>query len=156
VANPVPWQEITPVPGNYGRWIRWPGYAAGAAPAAIANGTIHPSFGGGQVGVAMADFLWPINRPFNPEFNGVVYVIGSVGISGVVRGQVTIAASGNVLLADDLIYVTAPGSVPDCNPERPRLGRHAGGAHVAVLRDRGQQRELAVHERGERRLCERL
>ena len=74
----------------------------------------------------MADFLWPINRPFNPNFTGVVYVNGSVGISGVVRGQVTVAASGNVLLADDLIYVTAPGSIPDCIAERGRLGRHTG------------------------------
>jgi hypothetical protein len=111
----------TPIPpwqfnngGVYGNWLRWPGYGAGNAPAAIANGRIHPSFGGGLVGNAMADYLWPINRPFNPNFNGVVYVNGSVGISGVVRGQVTVAATGNVLLADDLIYVTAPGSVPDC------------------------------------------
>lgn len=109
------WQVNTPAPGNYGAWVRWPGYGGGAAPAAIANGTVHPALGGGVVGNAMADYLWPINRPFNPNFSGVIYVNGSVGISGVVRGQVTIAASGNVLLADDLIYVTAPGSVPDCN-----------------------------------------
>jgi hypothetical protein len=115
VGTPVPWQVNTPSPGNYGAWISWPGYAGGGAPAAIVNGTIHPAFGGGVVGNVMADYLWPINRPFNPNFNGVVYVNGSVGLSGVVRGQVTVAASGNALLADDLIYVTAPGSVPDCN-----------------------------------------
>jgi hypothetical protein len=109
------WQATTVAPYNYGAWIPWPGYGGGAAPAAIANGTLHPSFGGGPVGADMAAHLWPINRPFNPNFNGVVYVDGSVGISGVVRGQVTVAAPGNVLLADDLIYVTAPGSVPDCN-----------------------------------------
>ena len=109
------WVVNTPAPGNYGQWLRWPGYGAGAAPAAIAHGTIHPALGGGRVGNAMADYLWPINRPFNPNFSGVIYVKGSLGISGVVRGQVTVAASGNVLLADDLIYVTAPGSIPDCN-----------------------------------------
>jgi hypothetical protein len=108
------WQANTPAPFNYGAWIAWPGYG-GPAPAAIANGTLHPSFGGGPVGAGMAAYLWPINRPFNPNFNGVIYVNGSVGISGVVRGQVTVVTSGNVLLADDLIYVTAPGSVPDCN-----------------------------------------
>jgi hypothetical protein len=114
VANPPPWTAAGP--SALGQWVRWPGYAGGgAAPAAIANGTIHPAFGGGQVGAAMADYLWPINRVFNPNFSGVIYVNGSVAISGVVRGQVTVAASGNVLLADDLIYVTAPGSVPDCN-----------------------------------------
>ena len=109
------WVVNTPAPGNYGAWLRWPGYGAGAAPAAIANGTMHPALGGGLVGNAMADYLWPINRVFNPNFSGVIYVNGSAGISGVVRGQVTVAASGNVLLADDLIYVTAPGSIPDCN-----------------------------------------
>ena len=109
------WVVNTPAPGNYGAWLRWPGWGAGAAPAAIANGTLHPALGGGLVGNVMADYLWPINRPFNPSFSGVIYVNGSVGISGVVRGQVTVAASGNVLLADDLIYVTAPGSIPDCN-----------------------------------------
>lgn len=109
------WQATTQAPYNYGAWERWPGYAGGPAPAAIANGVVHTGLGGGPVGAELAAHLWPINRPFNPSFNGVIYVNGSTGISGIVRGQVTIAASGNVLLADDLIYVTAPGSVPDCN-----------------------------------------
>jgi hypothetical protein len=114
VANPPPWTAAGP--SALGAWVRWPGYGLGvAAPAAIANGTLHPAFGGGQVGAAMAPYLWPINRGFNLSFSGVIYVNGSVAISGVVRGQVTLAASGNVMLADDLIYVTAPGSVPDCN-----------------------------------------
>jgi hypothetical protein len=109
------WQVNTATPGNYGSWVRFPGYTGGAAaPAAIANGTIHPALGGGVVG-AMADYLWPINRPFNPNFKGVIYVNGSVAVSGIVRGQVTVATTGNILLADDLIYVTAPGSIADCN-----------------------------------------
>lgn len=108
------WQAVTPAPYNYGAWVAWPGYA-GAAPNPIANGLTHPSFGPvTQVGADMAQYLWPINRPFNPSFSGVVYVNGSVAVSGALRGQVTLAASGNVLLADDLIYVTAPGSIPDC------------------------------------------
>jgi hypothetical protein len=101
-------------PNDYGAWVPWPGYAGGPAPAAIAGGVVHPALGGGVVGADQARFLWPVNRPFNPNFAGVVYVNGSVAISGVVRGQVTVAASGNVLLADDLLYVTAPGSIPDC------------------------------------------
>jgi hypothetical protein len=108
------WQATTLPPYDYGSWLPWPGYGGGAAPAPIAAGTLHPSFGGGPVGADLAAHLWPITRLFNPSFNGVIYVNGSVAISGVVRGQVTVAASGNVLLADDLIYVTAPGSVPDC------------------------------------------
>jgi hypothetical protein len=45
----------------------------------------------------------------------VIGVAGSVAVSGVVRGQVTLATTGNILLADDLTYVTSPGSVPDCD-----------------------------------------
>jgi hypothetical protein len=108
------WVVNTPAPGNYGAWQRWPGYGAGNAPAIVANGTIHPSLGGGVVGAAMADYLWPISRSLNPEFKGVIFVNGSVAVSGIVRGQVTVAATGNILLADDLTYVTAPGSIPDC------------------------------------------
>ncbi len=108
---------VTPAPGNYGAWIKWPGYGAGSAPVALQNRNIHPGVGGGTTGGAggMSDYLWPVNRAFNPNFNGVIYVNGSVAVSGVVRSQVTLAASGNILLADDLTYVTAPGSVPDCN-----------------------------------------
>ena len=108
------WVASPPAPGNYGDWVSWPGYAAGAAPAAVAAGTIHPSLGGGVVGNDMAAYLWPINRPFNPNFKGVIYVNGSVAVSGIVRGQVTVASTGNILLADDVTYVTSPGSIPDC------------------------------------------
>jgi hypothetical protein len=111
------WVAVTPAPGNYGQWIRWPGYGAGNAPAALENKNVHPANGGGTTGGAggMADYLWPINRPFNPNFTGVIYVNGSVGMSGIVRGQVTVASTGNILLADDLTYVTSPGSIPDCD-----------------------------------------
>jgi Tfp pilus assembly protein PilX len=119
------WQANTSAPGNFGAWVTWPGYAAGPAPAAVAAGTIHPALGGGVVGNAMAPYLWPINRPFNPNFKGVIYVNGSVGVSGIVRGQVTVATTGNILLADDLTYVTSPGSVPDCD--------RSGGVNADIL-----------------------
>ena len=101
----------------FGAWVRWPGYGAGAAPAALQNRRVHPQNGGGFTGGAggMSDYLWPINRPFNPNFKGVIYVDGSVAVSGVVRSQVTLASTGNILLADDLTYVTTPGSIPDCD-----------------------------------------
>lgn len=101
----------------FGAWVKWPGYGAGSAPAAIQNKNVHPLNGGGTTGGAggMSDYLWPINRPFNPNFKGVIYVDGSVGVSGVVRSQVTLATTGNILLADDLTYVTTPGIVPDCD-----------------------------------------
>jgi hypothetical protein len=111
------WQQVSPVPVSYGSWVRWPGYGGGSAPAALLGKNVHAGNGGGTTGPAggMSDYLWPINRPFNPNFKGVIYVDGSVAVSGVLRGQVTLATTGNILLADDLTYVTSPGSVPDCD-----------------------------------------
>ena len=57
-----------------------------------------------------ADYLFPINRPLNPDFKGVIYVEGKVLVSGEIRGQVTIAATGNIVLGDDITYVTDPGA----------------------------------------------
>lgn len=108
-------EPVTTAP--YGGWVKWPGYGAGSAPAVLTGKAIHSNAGGGAVtagALGMADFLWPINRAFNPNYMGVIYVNGSVAISGVVRGQVTVATTGNILLADDVTYVTAPGSIPDC------------------------------------------
>lgn len=106
------WVAVTPAPANYGQWLPWPGYGAGAAPTAIANGRLPD---GTTVGATMARYLWPMNRPFNPNFKGVIFVNGSVGVSGLVRGQVTLVATGNIMLADDITYVSAPGSSVDCS-----------------------------------------
>jgi hypothetical protein len=97
-----------------GAWQLWPGWGGGAANAAIAAG----KFTNGQVvGATAAKYLWPINRTFNLNFKGVIYVDGSVAVSGQVRGRVTLAASSNIMLADDLTYVTAPGSDPNCEAD---------------------------------------
>jgi hypothetical protein len=113
------WVVTAPAPFNYGSWVKWPGYGAGNAPAAIQNKASHTVNGGFNTGAAgpggMADYLWPLNRVFNPTYTGVIYVNGSVAVSGIVRAQVTVAATGNIMLADDLTYVTSPGSVPDCD-----------------------------------------
>ncbi len=113
-ANPGGFVAVTPAPANYGQWLPWPGYGAGAAPVAIANGRLPD---GNLVGATQARFLWPVNRPFNPNFKGVVYANGSVAVSGLVRGQITVASSGNMMLADDITYVTAPGSSVDCSAD---------------------------------------
>jgi hypothetical protein len=63
-----------------------------------------------SVGADIDDYLIPISRALNPNFKGVIYVTGKVAISGVVRGRVTLAATGNVIIADDLTYSTVPGS----------------------------------------------
>jgi hypothetical protein len=106
-----------PAPFNHGAWVKWPGYGAGNAPAALQDKNVHPTNGGGTTlngAAGMADYLWPLNRAFNPTYTGVIYVNGSVAVSGIVRAQVTVATTGNIMLADDLTYVTSPGSVPDC------------------------------------------
>ncbi|HSD33687.1 MAG TPA: hypothetical protein VLB49_17360 [Gemmatimonadales bacterium] len=58
-----------------------------------------------------ASYLWPINRALNPNFKGVIYVDGKVAVSGKLRGRVTVAATDNIVIADDITYVTNPGTV---------------------------------------------
>ena len=76
-----------------GAWVPW-------------TGDRHP----GLSGRADAGFLFPLSRAYNPGFKGVIYVQGKVAISGEVRGQVTVAASDDIVLADDLVYATDPGA----------------------------------------------
>jgi hypothetical protein len=61
------------------------------------------------MGWADRDYLWPISRSLNPNFKGVIYVEGDVVISGRLRGRVTLAATGQIIVGDDLTYVTDPG-----------------------------------------------
>lgn len=56
----------------------------------------------------------------NVNFKGVIYVRGPVAISGRLRGRVTVAASGAISLADDLLYTTTPGV--DCTETGDVLG----------------------------------
>jgi cytoskeletal protein CcmA (bactofilin family) len=58
-----------------------------------------------------AQYLWPISRALNPNFKGVIYVNGKVALSGKLRGRVTVAATDNIVIADDVTYVTNPGAV---------------------------------------------
>jgi hypothetical protein len=58
-----------------------------------------------------AQYLWPLARVFNINSKGVIYVNGNVVVSGVVHGKVTLAASNNIIIADDLKYAIPPSSV---------------------------------------------
>jgi len=80
---------------NRGAWIQW---------SSIPDPRVTAKAG------AMAQYLWPINRVLNPNFKGVIYVEGKVAVSGVLRGRVTLAATGNIILADDIKYVTDPAA----------------------------------------------
>ena len=80
-------------PGG-GQWLPW-------------AGTVDPLVTAARP--ADAAYLWPISRALNPNFKGVVFVDGKVAISGTLRGRVTIAATDDIILADDLVYATDPG-----------------------------------------------
>ncbi len=89
-----------------GNWLAWPGAAV-------------PAVAGRPDGA----YLFPITRALNPSFKGVIFVNGNVALSGVLRGRVTVAATGNILIADDLVYATNPGA----GLCRDMLGLFAGG-----------------------------
>ncbi len=58
---------------------------------------------------ADAKYLFPIYRGLNPNAKGVVYFAGTVGVSGVLRGRMTLyAAKGNIVVLDDMRYATDP------------------------------------------------
>lgn len=79
-------------PDGPGSWLLW-------------GGAVSPLLG------ARADknYLFPISRSLNPNFKGVIYVQGKVVLSGRLRGRVTVAASDDIIIGDDLTYVTDPG-----------------------------------------------
>jgi hypothetical protein len=60
-------------------------------------------------GRADANYLFPLSRELNPNFKGVIYVQGKVIVSGRLRGRVTLAASADIIIGDDLTYATDPG-----------------------------------------------
>jgi hypothetical protein len=64
-----------------------------------------------------AAYLFPINRTFNKNWEGVIYVEGKVAISGVVSGRVTLATERNIIIADDIRTAVDPGSATaaDCS-----------------------------------------
>jgi hypothetical protein len=93
----------------HGQWVAWPGGVSGLV-------ALRPD---GQ-------YLWPISRALNPNFKGVIFVNGNVVVSGKLRGQVTVAATGNIVIADNLTYVTDP-SLGTC---ADMLGLFAGGSIV--------------------------
>lgn len=65
-------------------------------------------------------YLFPVTRAFDPEVRGVVDVSGTVGVSGVVNGKVTVHTTGHLVLLDDITYAVPPGGTlpsgePNCD-----------------------------------------
>jgi hypothetical protein len=63
---------------------------------------------------ADAKNLFPIYRGTNPNSKGVIYASGTVGLSGVLRGKITLYATGSIAILDDLRYASDPG-LGTCN-----------------------------------------
>ncbi len=82
---------FVPNDGN-GSWLTWPG-------------AVSPLVAGRPD----ANYLFPISRELNPNFKGVIFVQGRVAVSGKLRGRVTVAATDDIILADDVIYARDPG-----------------------------------------------
>jgi len=65
---------------------------------------------------AEASYLYPLYRGLNAGTKGVIYVGGTTGISGTLRGRVTLYATGNVAILRDVKYVTDP-SLNNCTAD---------------------------------------
>ena len=55
-----------------------------------------------------ANYLYPLYRGFNTNTKGVIYAGGTIGISGVVRGLITLYAANTVVVLDDVRYANDP------------------------------------------------
>jgi hypothetical protein len=64
-----------------------------------------------------AKYLFPIYRGFNTNAKGVIYANGTVGVSGVLRGRVTLYSPYTIVILDDLRYASDPGSTDPTKPQ---------------------------------------
>ena len=62
------------------------------------------------LGRADRDYLFPLSRSLNNNFKGVIYVNGKVGVSGVVRGRVSVVSSEGIIILDDIRQANDPGT----------------------------------------------
>jgi len=63
---------------------------------------------------AEAAFLFPLHRSVNTGARGVIHVTGTVGLSGVLVGRVTLRTTGTAVLLDDIVYGTNPATTGRC------------------------------------------
>lgn len=72
-------------------------------------------------------YLWPLSPNLNPNFRGTIFVEGKVGVSGVVRGRVTIASRNAMVVLSDLTQATSPATTSGtCRPDDDIIGLFAG------------------------------
>ncbi len=63
---------------------------------------------------AQAPYLIPLHRSVNTGARGVIHVTGTVGVSGLLVGRVTLRTTGTAVLLDDIRYGTNPTSTGRC------------------------------------------
>jgi Tfp pilus assembly protein PilX len=56
------------------------------------------------------NYLFPLSRSLNVNFKGVIYVNGKVGVSGVVRGRVSVVSPNSIIVLDDVRQANDPGT----------------------------------------------
>ncbi|MCC7053732.1 MAG: hypothetical protein IT355_10730 [Gemmatimonadaceae bacterium] len=61
-----------------------------------------------------AAYLFPLHRSVNPGARGVINVSGTVGLSGLLVGRVTLHTTGTAVVLDDLRYGTNPATTGRC------------------------------------------
>ncbi|HTS89158.1 MAG TPA: hypothetical protein VMG41_11775 [Gemmatimonadales bacterium] len=85
-----------------GSWVAAPG----SIQAALAT------LGAVITGRPDAHYLFPLSRAWNSSFKGIISVGGKVIVSGTVHGRVTVAATGNIIIGDDVYYYQNPATRP--------------------------------------------
>lgn len=103
-----------------GRWLPWPGPAL---PSTLVDSLRAYGYG------PMVPYLWPLSRVWNPNARGVIHVTGNVGLSGRLRGRVTVAATGDIVILDDITYTLPPAS-SGCRGDM--LGLFAGDSVIVA------------------------
>jgi len=83
-------------------WVRNPN----APPAALMNS---PNPRVRAYAQTWGPYLFPLGKGLNSNVKGVVYAGGSVGVSGVLRGRITMYSPNTIVILDDLLYATNPG-----------------------------------------------
>lgn len=88
-----------------------------------------------------AAYLIPLGM--NPNYKGVIFVQGDVAISGKLRGRTSVFATGNIILADDLLYQNAPGT--KCDSKGDIFGAIA--TNNVVISDNNVQTPFRINDR---------
>lgn len=77
-------------------------------------------------------YFFPLYRGYNLNTKGVIYVNGTVGVSGVLRGDVTLYTPDVIVILDDLRYSSDPSAPNPPHPCLDILGMIAGDSVVVA------------------------